>query len=95
MGFYINPKGMTKEAFLAEHGKELSLAEVSWPPKDDEALVCMVDNGPFRAAGIMVDEREFAQWGRPDHRPRKWFTLNKQLAIDNSDALEDDFEYGP
>jgi hypothetical protein len=50
----------------------------------DKAIICVVDNGPFEAAGYAFSERELAVFnhhgGRSindDRRPRKWLLMDK------------------
>lgn len=69
MGYYINPKGMSKEEWLAKHGR--AVLETEAKLTDDELPVILVDNGPFRAAGIAYCEDELKAFLRPsDFRPR-------------------------
>jgi hypothetical protein len=78
MGFYINPKGQSKEEWLMENGTPVSLNFIiDLEDKDifDVVPVCLVDNGPFRAAAIGYCKREIEAFSLPeDHRP-KWFFL--------------------
>lgn len=76
---YINPPDMTKEQFLANHGTKLPS-----PPTehevDDQLVVCLVDNGPFTAAGIAYSPEELTAFQVPtDHRPKTWFLVAKEL----------------
>ena len=74
MGCYINPKGMTKEAFLIEKGKP---TKPGWPEDKDDALVCLIDNGAFTAAGICWCKRELESFAFDDDRPKDWFLVKK------------------
>lgn len=71
MGIYINPSDQTKEEFLEEHSGVVGLP--SWPPPVGHVLVCLVDNGPFKAAAVAYSEEEFKEFSHPDGRPKTWF----------------------
>ena len=38
-------------------------------------LVCVVNNGPFAAAGYAYSESEYEQFVHPCGRPKRWFVL--------------------
>jgi len=77
MGQYINPPDMTKERFLHESGRRIKHPIEAAP---DEFPVCLVDNGPFTAAGIAYDDREVEEFSKPtDHRPKAWFAVKRSL----------------
>jgi len=86
MGYYIEvPKDLNKAQQIVDiHGgtiipKPSSFAEVP----ADQALICVVGNGLFDAAGIAYDEREFEAFSAPDRsgyqRPRTWVLLGKAV----------------
>ena len=68
MGFYVNPPDMDKETWLVVHGQETT---PNWPPLEGLVLVCLVDNGPFKAAGICYNESEFYEFVAPDTTPEE------------------------
>lgn len=88
MGYYIGvPKNKGKAEQLAKlYGAQIlpaqphSFADVS----DGKAVICVVDNGPFEAAGLCYSEREFESFAAPDmagpQRPRIWVLMDKTLA---------------
>jgi len=41
----------------------------------EKDLVCVVDNGPFAAAGYAFNNREFEEFKSPCGRRKQWFTL--------------------
>jgi len=48
------------------------------PTKFVENLVCVVDNGPFAAAGFCYSESEFKAFNQQDDlRHRRWFVWEK------------------
>lgn len=74
MGFYLNPSEQTKEDFLQEHGVKIEAP--FWPTRDDVALVCWIDNGPFAAAGVAYSEAEMKEFNDPsDPRFRIWYLV--------------------
>lgn len=77
MGIHINPRDMTKEEWLARHGTEV---EPVWSLADPaKALVCLVDNGLFTAAGVILDDDEWVAITDPDDpRPRRWFLVERE-----------------
>lgn len=69
MGYYINPGGNTGKA---QKLVEMYNAEIIEQPKTflevpkDKALICVVENDGWDAAGVCVDEREFLRFKAPD-----------------------------
>ena len=66
---------------------EPAVVDPSWPPPEGMALVVLVDNGPFTAAGVIMDKEEFKAATNPeDPRVRFYF----HIRIDSlSDVLGD------
>ena len=102
MGYYINPKdGSQKEEWLDIYATQKLLEPPVWSEVIGSCLpVCLVDNGPFTAAAIAYDEREFNEFKNDenDFRLKTWFVVKKyHLAqflperITKDDCL---FEYG-
>lgn len=84
MGYYINPPDMTKEEFLEKHG-----TETDDPRFDSETFpVCLVNNGPFTAAGIAYDAKERDAFLRPDGRPKKWYQVPREALLPYCPRLE-------
>lgn len=77
MGIYVNPEGETKEDWLAKHGKIL-LGVPKWDDVEEGKLpVCLLDNGPFTAAGVADSPSELDAFSRPDDpRPKTWFMVS-------------------
>jgi len=51
------------------------------PP--DLAIICVIDNGPFEAAGYCYSPREFEEFSDPmDSRRKTWLLIDKKLAED-------------
>jgi len=48
---------------------------------DDQALICVVSNAVFEAAGYCFSANEFRVFTNPtDYRPKKWLVMDKELA---------------
>lgn len=81
MGAYVNPKDMTKEDWLKANAEGISpTAPVAIDAMSPNHLpVCLVDNGPFTAAGIAFNERELQAFNDPnDYRMKVWFWVPKE-----------------
>ena len=84
MGYYVNLRDMTKEQWLEENGKEVSLADAMAHPSVDSPsrIVCLVDNGDFSAAGIAYDRRELEAFTLPrDIRPKRFFDVSVEKLL--------------
>jgi len=87
MGDYINPKGMSKEDWLHQHGEILTVDQVitkvwSSPiPYEDQThwVVCLVDNGFFTAAAIGTSPNEVRSFLQPDGREKLWLAVDRKL----------------
>jgi hypothetical protein len=88
MGFYIEPKDMTKEQWLTKNGRCVmgcpewrtvmnlhSQANYVYP-------VVLVDNGQFKVAAILNDERELRRF-RDDgtRRPKLYFLVEEEKLL--------------
>lgn len=85
MGYYIEtPINKGKARYIVEHyGGELVLSPESFDFDSDDALVCVVENGLFDAAGIAYSPDERDQFNDPDDtRERVWLKLPKSKAIE-------------
>ena len=73
MGEYINPRDRSKEQFLLDHGR---LIDSPGDVYAGELPVCLVDNGPFTAAGIAYSRGEIEAFDSPsDDRPKSWWAV--------------------
>ena len=91
MGYHVNPRGETKEAFLEREGK-LCSPEITWTDvPQGYVLVVLVDNGWMTAAGIIVDEaklrqeRERGVMHPRDPRPWKLYSVPTEIVLNASD----------
>ena len=89
MGYYIEApsnKGKaewlcsTHEGTLLQHAPS-SLRELP----EGKGLVCVVDNGPFEAAGFIFSDSELRVFSSPsNYRPKKWVVMDKAKAAELS-----------
>lgn len=75
MGFYLQPPTLHRKAdyLIAHHGAQLIFDPVFHA--GEFTTVCVVDNGPFEAAGIAYSEEELAAFATPTIRPRIWLKV--------------------
>lgn len=95
MGYYLQTNSTHNKAdYLLRNygGFELMGPPVAFTDiPSDEALVCVVDNGIFEAAGIAYNEAEMKAFARFDGRPKTWITLrNKQRIYDEAGVSQED-----
>ena len=89
MGYYINSTGKSQlmahekaEGLVSDCGAE----RVQQPPDfdnipEDKSLICVVNNGPFEAAGLIFSPDELNEFNRfDDIRPKTWLLMDKKLA---------------
>jgi len=83
MGRYIQGPVLGKSEYLMEKFDAMEIPKPINFQKvpDSMALICVISNGPFEAAGYCDDEREFIAFSSSDDkRPRRWFLIKKELA---------------
>lgn len=94
MGYYINPKNMSKEQWLIENGHEVfAFGTFEEASKDDVLPVVWVDNGASSAAAVAYDARELDDFiGNPkDKRPMRYFLVPVDALIE-VEALPEGFK---
>lgn len=75
----FNPK--TEWGYSKPYAAEIVARPPLWGDiPEDKALVVVVDNGLFEAAGLAYDEREYGAFTHPDHRPRTYVLMDKDAA---------------
>lgn len=90
MGFYLEPPVMRGKAdwLIRNFGaREISLSEAKEIVSDsqEEAVICVVDNGPFEAAGFCYDHQEMWSFTQPDDpRPKRWLAAPREAVIEAS-----------
>lgn len=83
MGFYIQVPDRLKKA---RQLVSLHKAEIIQRPQffgsvpEGKALICVIDNGIFEAAGLCYSEDEFEDMSTNDGRARTWVLMDKALA---------------
>jgi hypothetical protein len=95
MGIYINPRDTSKEDFLFQHGKPLTVEEARKYDSDndrDNALVVWVDHyGNHTAAGVAYSNAERNLFLSPgDKRQRKCYIVPVDK-LDFKAGLDDGF----
>jgi hypothetical protein len=85
MGYYIEtgPALKGKAEIIAEklngeilHERPATYADIP----EGKALIVVVDNGIFEAAGFAYSEREFQEFTSPDYRPRRYVLIDREKA---------------
>jgi hypothetical protein len=85
MGYYIQGPAKCKAQYIVSEYDGEIIAEPKYfnMLPVDKALVCVVDNGAWEAAGYCHNEKEFNMFANPrDRRPRKWLIIDKNKAIE-------------
>ena len=84
MGYYIETKHPLNKAsqIVCQHKGEIVPKPLNFDNiPEDKALIVVVQNGMFDAAGYAFDEREFKSFTQPsDLRPKTFILLDKEIA---------------
>lgn len=85
MGYYIEaPRNHRKAEWLEEVVPEAEIVnkQEAWEALlEGHGVICVVDNGPFEAAGFCFSKDEFSQFAFPDDpRPKKWVKMPRSFA---------------
>lgn len=75
MGMYVNPPTMSKEDWLKANG--VPTGSNPGAITETQVPVCLVNNGLFSAAAVAYNDRELAEFSRPDGRPKSWYNVTK------------------
>ena len=83
MGMYVNPTNGPKEGWLNAHAEHVLTKAPKWDDVSfNKGIVCLVNNGPFTAAGICYSRDELECFADPkDMRPKVWFIVPKDALI--------------
>ena len=82
MGCYVNPRNMSKEAWLECHG---DLTEGPCEITETHLPVCLVQNRGFTAAGVAFSADEVEAFSSPDPRTKIWYKVSRELLRTASD----------
>lgn len=77
MGLYINPPDIAKEEWLMSKGTPLPGAP-TLHKEGTKFAVCLVNNGPFTAAGVCFSQRELEEFTSNDGRSKLWFSVEEK-----------------
>jgi len=85
MGFYIETVlSICKDNWLIKHEDaerlDGTLEDSLKAHEEGFAVICVIDNGDFEAAGYAYDEDEIRRFHRPDGRPKNWVKMNRSRA---------------
>jgi hypothetical protein len=83
MGYYIEVPANTGKARLIEelHGGTILARQPEWDEFPDLAIIVVVDNGIFEAAGYAYDEAEYRAFTEPDDmRPKTFLVMPRDKA---------------
>jgi hypothetical protein len=88
MGYYVNPKNVSKEKWLSDNagGDHISTTAPKWEKVPSSSLpVCLVDNFGFTAAAICYSPEELREFAREDGRPKVWCIVEIEKLKEVSD----------
>lgn len=84
MGFYIQGPNNLKADYLIQNHQAKVVSQTDAKmlvEKDEEAVVCVVENGPFDAAGLAFNLRELEAFTLDsDPREKTFLVMNKEKA---------------
>lgn len=79
MGYYIevpNKKGKAQQLVDLYGARVLNEKPSFGEVAPDKAIICVLDNGSFEAAGYAFNEQELGEFAFPDGRPRIWLLMD-------------------
>ena len=88
MGYYIQGPTVGKVKHIIEKFGALVIPQPSSfsAVPANKAIICVVENGFFDAAGFCYNEREFVAFTLPsDNRPKTWLVMDRKTAEKESD----------
>jgi hypothetical protein len=91
MGYYLQtPENLNKAQQLVElYGASPIEPPKTFDPPKDKFLICVVCNGPFDAAAVCYDTREFNEFSSLDSRPRSWLLMDRIKVIELIPSIKD------
>ncbi len=85
MGYYIQvPKNKGKAQQIVElYGGRIAFSPPSFEDiTPEEAIICVVDNGPYEAAGFAYNQDKLYAFSHMDGRRKEWVIMNRQKACE-------------
>lgn len=78
---YIPGPAKGKAQYIQSHGGAIvNAATITELPQGDDLLVLVVDNGPFEAAPVIDNERDFRDFNDPsDFRPKTALLVPREV----------------
>jgi hypothetical protein len=84
MGYYVEAPVLHGKAQYLQDSYDAEIIDppTAFSPPEGKALMLVVDNGAFEAAGYVHDQREFDAftYNSADMRPRIWLLMDKVTA---------------
>ena len=85
MGYYIQTPGVNKgkaDVICEKYGAKVVACPTRFEDvTQDTALICVVNNGPFEAAGFCYDPTQFEEFTQvADPRAKTWLYMNWNTA---------------
>lgn len=96
MGFYIDPKDISKEDWLTKNGREIKQSDARMLFIDSQELpVCIADNGGWTAAIICYSSRETDRViSGMDGRRNQWFAVSREKLCEVCPELKVQLDWG-
>ncbi len=85
MGYYIEvPKNKGKAQQIVElyGGRIVFIPPTFEDISPDEAIICVVDNGPFEAAAFCYNQGELLEFTSYEGRPKTWVIMSHEKACE-------------
>lgn len=98
MGFYIevnHPRHKALQLVLDYGGERIPKPERFADIPPEKALIVVLDNGPFEAAGFAYDEREFLAFTNPVDLRRKDYVLLDRTTAEEASGWKRDVADAP
>jgi hypothetical protein len=83
MGYYIQGPNKDKVGFLLKNHDAMlleSAVQAREAFKEGFGVVCVVDNGIFKAAAFAFSEEELEVFAKLYDRPKTWLAMDRKLA---------------
>lgn len=86
MGWYIQGPALGKAKYIMDNHDAIRIPVPKSYSEIPEgyAMICVVLNGPFEAAGFAINESEFKVFTGLDDRPREFLLMDRKKACELS-----------